>query len=64
MFVPFNFHDRDPSRKSAQGVQLKLGNETKVRVFGYYHTKDEPQVSLFHVSMTLADCLGYNRGKP
>jgi primary-amine oxidase len=25
MFTPFNFHDRDPSRKSAQGVKLVKG---------------------------------------
>jgi hypothetical protein len=25
MFTPFNFHDRDPSRKSAQGVKLEKG---------------------------------------
>ena len=45
MFVPYNFHDRDPSRMTAQGVRLELGDETGVRVFGYNYTQDEPSVS-------------------
>ena len=27
MFTPFNFHDRDPSRRSVQGVRLDLGGD-------------------------------------
>jgi len=26
MFTPHNFHDRDPSRESVQGVKLELGD--------------------------------------
>jgi primary-amine oxidase len=35
MFTPFNFHDRDPTRRSAQGVRIDNGNEgTKARYYG------------------------------
>jgi hypothetical protein len=39
MFTPFNFHDRDPSRLSSQGVQLDIKPKgTKPRYFGEtYH---------------------------
>jgi primary-amine oxidase len=41
MFTPFNFHDRDPSRRSVQGVQLELGEgTTKVNYFGGRNKKD------------------------
>jgi primary-amine oxidase len=41
MFTPFNFHDRDPSRRSAQGVKLELtGLETKPKYFGGRHEED------------------------
>ena len=34
MFMPFNFHDRDPSRHSVQGVRLDLGDRPKPHYFG------------------------------
>jgi len=39
MFTPFNFHDRDPSRLTSQGVQLDVkAKETKPKYFGQtYH---------------------------
>lgn len=41
MLVPFNFHDRDVSRKSAQGVRVDLagkGNGTaKTQFFGHHY---------------------------
>jgi primary-amine oxidase len=43
MFVPHNFHDRDPSRESAQGVRLDLkeqGMGSKVKYFGPKFEKD------------------------
>lgn len=41
MFTPFNFHDRDPSRRSVQGVQLELdGHTTKAKYFGGRNDKD------------------------
>ena len=40
MFTPHNFHDRDPSRKSAQGVTLELGKGTaKPKYFGGRYTE-------------------------
>jgi hypothetical protein len=40
MFTPFNFHDRDPSRHSVQGVRLELGGERpQPRYFGGRHEK-------------------------
>ena len=66
MFTPYNFHDRDPSRKTAQGVRLELGDETKVRVFGYDYTQDQSKVCMCKpVSRTWANnSLGYDCGKP
>lgn len=38
MFTPFNFHDRDASRRRVQGVKLELGDEeTQARYFGGRH---------------------------
>ena len=39
MFTPFNFHDSDPTRLSAQGVRIDTEDETtKVRYYGgRYH---------------------------
>ena len=38
MFTPFNFHDRDASRRRVQGVKLELGDEgTHARYFGGRH---------------------------
>ncbi|RFU26755.1 hypothetical protein B7463_g9580, partial [Scytalidium lignicola] len=35
MFTPFNFHDRDPSRRSVQGVKLGLSQRgTEAKYFG------------------------------
>lgn len=35
MFTPFNFHDRDASRRRVQGVKLELGDDgTEPRYFG------------------------------
>ncbi|KAE9373708.1 amine oxidase catalytic domain-containing protein [Stipitochalara longipes BDJ] len=35
MFTPFNFHDRDPSRLTSQGVQLDINSKkTKPKYFG------------------------------
>jgi primary-amine oxidase len=35
MFTPFNFHDRDPSRKSSQGVRVeKIPGGAEPRYFG------------------------------
>lgn len=35
MFTPFNFNDRDPSRKSVQGVKIiKNGNSAQPKYFG------------------------------
>jgi primary-amine oxidase len=44
MLIPHNFHDRDPSRASAQGVKLKMkpssdGGGSNVRYFGAEYTK-------------------------
>ncbi|MCJ1391556.1 hypothetical protein MMC18_004420 [Xylographa bjoerkii] len=40
MFTPHNFHDRDPSRESVQGVKLKLGaGGHKPRYFGGRYTE-------------------------
>jgi len=42
MFMPFNFHDRDPSRQRAQGVRLELGDEgTDPRYYGAAYNHDE-----------------------
>ena len=50
MFTPFNFHDRDPSRHSVQGVRLNLGGERpEPRYFGGRYEKD---VNLKAVSLT------------
>jgi hypothetical protein len=54
MFTPFNFHDRDPSRHSVQGVRLNLGGEhPEPRYFGGRHEKD---VNLKVVSLTTIMC--------
>ncbi|KAJ6118214.1 membrane copper amine oxidase [Penicillium samsonianum] len=41
MLVPFNFHDRDASRKSAQGVRVDLagqnGGTAKAQFFGHHY---------------------------
>ena len=40
MFTPFNFHDSDPTRRSAQGVRISNSNdETKVRYYGGRYQK-------------------------
>jgi hypothetical protein len=40
IFTPHNFHDRDPSRQSAQGVRLELDERGhKVRYFGGRYEK-------------------------
>ena len=50
MFTPFNFHDRDPSRHSVQGVRLNLrGERPEPRYFGGRYEKD---VNLKAVSLT------------
>jgi hypothetical protein len=50
MFTPFNFHDRDPSRHSVQGVRLNLGGERpEPQYFGGRYEKD---VNLKAVSLT------------
>ena len=50
MFVPMNFHDRDPSRARAQGVKvaMKEGGENNIRYYGakYEHAVRTPLVSL------------------
>jgi hypothetical protein len=45
MLVPHNFHDRDPSRESAQGVKLTLktpdgGRGSDVKYYGGKYTKN------------------------
>lgn len=42
MFVPFNYHERDPSREAAQGVVLELGEDgvERVRYFGGRYDRD------------------------
>jgi primary-amine oxidase len=51
MFTPFNFHDRDPSRRSAQGVKLDLeADGTKPEYFG---GRNEKSVQLKAVSRRL-----------
>jgi primary-amine oxidase len=41
MFTPFNFHDKDPSRRSAQGVRLELKEKgTKAKYFGGRYKDD------------------------
>jgi primary-amine oxidase len=46
MFTPFNFHDRDPSRHSVQGVRLEMRRggppqpEWQPRYFGGRYEKD------------------------
>lgn len=39
MFIPHNFHDRDPSRDTAQGVLIELeqGKEANPRYYGGMH---------------------------
>ena len=40
MFTPFNFHDRDPSRLSSQGVELEVkATKTKPRYFGQTYSE-------------------------
>ena len=40
MLTPFNFHDRDASRRRVQGVKLDLGDEgTQARYFGGRHVE-------------------------
>jgi hypothetical protein len=43
MLVPHNFHDRDPSRESAQGVKLAMkkpgDGETDVKYYGAKYTE-------------------------
>jgi hypothetical protein len=44
MLVPHNFHDRDPSRASAQGVKLDMkssseGGGSNVRYYGAKYTE-------------------------
>jgi primary-amine oxidase len=41
MFVPHNYHDRDPSRSSAQGVKLEMERGKKGNVATYYGPKYE-----------------------
>ena len=54
MFTPFNFHDRDPSRHSVQGVRLNLGGERpEPRYFGGRYVKD---VNLKAVSLATFIC--------
>ena len=55
MFTPHNFHDRDPSRESAQGVRLEIGaSGQKARYFGgkYTHGACLNTVSTFLNSAT------------
>lgn len=53
MFTPFNFHDRDPSRRSAQGVRVvKTPNGAKPRYFGGRNTEN---VQVKVVSIILVD---------
>lgn len=52
MFTPFNFHDRDASRRSVQGVRLDLGaNGPEPQFFGGRYTED---VHLKAVSVTFS----------
>jgi hypothetical protein len=54
MFTPFNFHDRDPSRKSAQGVKVEKGaGATKPQYFGGTYKED---VKLKLVSISIFSC--------
>lgn len=56
MFVPHNFHDRDPSRDSAQGVRLdlKAPNEgSNVTYFGHTYVK-APKLHLKDVEPDLS----------
>ena len=54
MFTPFNFHDRDPSRHSVQGVRLNLeGERPEPRYFGGRYEED---VNLKVVSLTTITC--------
>ncbi|KAF2668453.1 amine oxidase catalytic domain-containing protein [Microthyrium microscopicum] len=43
MFVPHNYHDRDPSRESAQGMRIKMG-KNKVEEVTYYGARYDKDV--------------------
>jgi primary-amine oxidase len=52
MFTPFNFHDSDPTRLSAQGVRITDENgETKVEYYGgrYQQGVSLKEVGILHV---------------
>jgi primary-amine oxidase len=56
MFTPFNFHDRDPSRRSVQGVKLtKEAHEAKPQYFGGTYKRavklDEVRFLDFHIPL-------------
>lgn len=41
MFTPFNFHSRDPSRLTSQGVELEIkAKGTKPKYFGKTYNED------------------------
>lgn len=49
IFSPHNFHDRDPSRISSQGVRLDLADHEKTRYFSGRYKKD------LHVGLVSCD---------
>jgi primary-amine oxidase len=55
MFVPHNFHDRDPSRNSAQGVKLELGKH-KPEEIKYYGGRYDKDVYMRQVRTYLSSC--------
>jgi hypothetical protein len=50
MFVPMNFHDRDPSRKRAQGAKLMTSDDSERTHVKYYGARYEGNVKVPLVS--------------
>ncbi|KAF2105040.1 copper amine oxidase [Rhizodiscina lignyota] len=54
IFTPHNFHDRDPSRESAQGVRLDLNGAGKGANVTYFGARYEKGVKLDLVSLPIS----------
>jgi hypothetical protein len=61
MFTPFNFHDSDPTRQSAQGVRIDNNDDTtEVRYYGgRYHEGVSLEAVGRTFRMTLPDSFLY-----
>ncbi|KAL3419435.1 copper amine oxidase [Phlyctema vagabunda] len=54
MFVPHNFHDRDPSRQSSTGVRLDVANRSNTKYYGG-RIKEDLKVKLSDIEPDMRD---------